>query len=255
MQWQGTRLQSHRLGPSDPHPTPQWCAEQQQRGHKPGTCGGGTPCPRVEAMAWREVQTSYSFGCVYIKRTNQYITLQNKPEPVQTSPESFAEAEPVQHEITPERTHKWEVKNHSPAPPPPQLLYFLIKLLVNSKCIGLQKKPQTYLVFPRFARGPRFQTHRSSELFWPVPEKNWAVRAESVRMIHNYVSGTRTTNFTENFKDSAQKLHLLSTHLFPSPLLLQCQKLNMPHLPVSWRMKNKTNHSTNQEARASVSLV
>lgn len=108
--------------------------------------------------------------------------------------------------------------------------------------MALKKKKnqhKTYPIFPRFAEGPAFRRTEAVSFSGQYLKKNWAVRAESVRVIHNYVSGTRTTNFAENFKDSAQKLHPLSMHPFPSPLLLRCQKLNMPHLPVSWRMKKR----------------
>jgi len=73
-------------------------------------------------------------------RCHQRSALQHEPEPVRTSPESFADAEPVRREITPERTHKWEAKNKTSSPRPPQLLYFMIELLVNSKHVVLKKK-------------------------------------------------------------------------------------------------------------------
>lgn len=90
---------------------------------------------------------------------------------------------------------------------------------------------------PDLPEGHAFRCTEMVSVSGQYLEKNWAVRAGSVRVIHNYVSGTSATNFVENLKDSAQKLRLLSPCPCPSPLFVLCQKLNAPHLPVSWRME------------------
>lgn len=99
--------------------------------------------------------------------------------------------------------------------PQDKRLHSVIKLPVSSERGGSrQNKTRNVSNISRFfAGGPSSQTHRG-EKKKPTPKPG--CHSSDVSAIRNCVSGDRTTNFPENFPDSAQKLHPSSSALVVS---------------------------------------